>query len=146
MGKFLKELIASLTVPSDVHVTLWENWPNLNAAPALLQQIFLNLIDNAIKFNRATHKLVEIGWRDLDNDQYEFFVRDNGIGIKPRYTEQIFGVFERLHTSEEFPGTGIGLAIVKKAIHSLRGSIRLESTPGEGTTFFVAFSKVQQGI
>jgi PAS domain S-box-containing protein len=143
MEKFMQELITLLNSPSDVYINLWKNWPNLHAAPDLLQQVFLNLIDNAITYNRATHKLVEIGWRELDNDQYEFFVRDNGIGINARYMGHIFGVFERLHTSEEFPGTGIGLAIVQKAIHSLNGSIRVESTPGEGTTFLVTLPKVQ---
>ncbi|MDY6954238.1 MAG: ATP-binding protein, partial [Thermodesulfobacteriota bacterium] len=69
---------------------------------------------------------------------YELFVRDNGIGIEPRHQEQIFRMFHRLHTRKEYGGTGLGLAIVKKAASKLHGSVRLESTFGEGCTFFVS--------
>jgi PAS domain S-box-containing protein len=145
MEKFLKELTASIDFPSDVHIVMGDDWPTLKMDPTLLGQIFLNLIDNATKFNDTAHKLVEIGWQAVESDKYEFFIRDNGIGIKPRYVEQIFGIFERLHTRKEFPGTGIGLAIVQKAVRALGGSIRLESTPGEGTTFFITLPKAQKG-
>lgn len=144
MGSFLRELITSLDLPSDVHITMADDWPNLKIEPDLLRQIFWNLIDNAVKFNNSVHKLVEMGWQSLDNDQYEFYVRDNGIGIEPRYWDQIFGIFERLHTRDEFPGTGIGLAIVKKAVHELDGSIGLESKPGEGSTFLITLPKDQK--
>ncbi len=144
VGSFLRELITTLDLPSDVHIAMADDWPSLKIEPALLRQIFLNLIDNAVKFNNSIHKLVEIGWQSLDNDRYTFFVRDNGIGIKSRYWDQIFGIFKRLHTPEEFPGTGIGLAIAKKAVHELNGSIGLESKPGEGSTFFVTLPKKQK--
>jgi light-regulated signal transduction histidine kinase (bacteriophytochrome) len=73
-------------------------------------------------------------------------VRDNGIGMLPCYHEQIFGVCKRLHTSEEYEGTGVGLAIVKKATNKLGGSIRVESRAGKGTTFFIALPKKQEQI
>jgi chemotaxis family two-component system sensor kinase Cph1 len=106
--------------------------------------IFQNLIKNAIKFNRSPRKRIEIGWLPVDDARYEVFVRDNGIGIEPRYHEQIFRVFQRLHTREEYGGTGLGLAIVRKAVGKLRGSLRLESKLGEGSTFFVALPKTQK--
>lgn len=142
MERLLKDIIATIDIPTDVHIAINDDWPALKSDPSLVRMFFLNLIDNAIKFNNAPNKLVEIGWRNLDYEKYEFFVRDNGIGIKPRYMEQIFGIFERLHTRKEFQGTGIGLAMVRKAIQALGGSIRLESTPGEGTTFFITLPKV----
>ena len=141
---FLNELIASMKLPTNVHVSLKDDMPDLSMERRLLRQVFQNLIDNAIKFNHSPHKLVEIGWRSIDEEHYEFSVRDNGIGIKPQYRDQIFGVFERLHTRDEFPGTGIGLAIVQKIIQKVGGSIRLESEPGDGSTFFVTLPKVQQ--
>ena len=115
---------------------------------SLVRQIFQNLIINAIKFNCSSDKRVEIDWRpDPDGQEcYEFCVRDNGIGIEPRYHDQIFRVFQRLHTREEYEGTGIGLAIVKKAINKLNGSIDIRSEFGKGSTFCVTLPKTRKEI
>jgi PAS domain S-box-containing protein len=143
MGVLFQELMASLDLSPDVDVVMANDWPTIDSDPTLLRQIFQDLIRNAVKFNHSTRKRVEIGWHPAGKD-YELFVRDNGIGIEPRYHEQIFGVFQRLHTRKEYEGTGLGLAIVKKAASKLRGSVRVESKPGEGTTFFVALPKTQE--
>jgi len=103
--------------------------------------VFQNLISNAVKFNESSPKTVELGWREQDADHWEFHVRDNGIGIEPRFHKQIFRVFERLHTEDEFEGTGIGLAIVRKGLTYLQGSSRVESKPGQGSTFYVTLPK-----
>ena len=103
--------------------------------------LFQNLIGNAAKFNVSSVKRVELSWREPDAEHWEFTVRDNGIGIEPRFQEQIFRVFERLHTTEEYEGTGIGLAIVRKAVNRLRGTIHVDSTPGEGSAFSVTLPK-----
>jgi len=124
-----------MNLPDNVHIAIKNDWPRFKAEPSLLRRIFSNLIDNAYKFNDSDHIIIEIGWQIPDNDHYEIFVRDNGIGVAPHFADQIFKVFERLHTSDEFPGMGIGLAIVKKAVHKLEGSIRLDSVPGEGSRF-----------
>jgi light-regulated signal transduction histidine kinase (bacteriophytochrome) len=144
VGAFLQELIASLELPPDVEVVMEDDWPTIDVEPTLLRQIFQNLIGNAIKFNTSTRKRVEIGWLPLGEKQYELFVRDNGIGIKPGHHEKIFRVFQRLHTRQEYEGTGLGLAIVKKGTSRLHGSVRVESEPGKGSTFFIALLKTQK--
>ncbi len=144
LGILLQELIASLALSPDVEVVMGHDWPTLDTDPTLLRQILQILIRNAIKFNHSSRKRVEIAWLPAGEQSYELFVRDNGIGIDPRYHEIIFGVFERLHAREEYEGTGLGLAIVKKAASKLGGSVRVESRIGEGSTFFVALPKTQR--
>jgi len=144
MGVFLQKLIASLNLPPEVEIVMRDDWPTIDTEPTLLRQIFQNIIENAVKFNDSPDKRVEIGWLLLGEECCEVFVRDNGIGIEPRHQEQIFHVFQRLHTSDEYDGTGIGLAIVRKAISKLHASVRVESKPGEGSTFFVALPKTQE--
>lgn len=145
LGHFLQDLLDSLEIPASAEVHLAEQWPTLEAQPPLLRQIFQNLVQNGLTFNQSPAKRVELGWRLIASNCYEFFVRDNGIGIKSEYQEQIFNVFQRLHTNEEYPGTGIGLAIVKKAAEKLQGSVRVESTEGQGSTFYVILPKFQEG-
>jgi len=144
MGSFFDALLAILELPKEVKVLKAANWPVLEAEPILLKQVFLNLIVNAVKYNSASEKLVELGWFPDGDDNYVFYVRDNGIGIDKRYHEQIFRVFERLHTREEYEGTGAGLAIVKKAVSRLNGTVRVESAPGAGSTFYVTLPANQK--
>lgn len=144
LGVFLQDLIASLSLSPDVEVVMANDWPTIHTDPTLLREIFQNLIKNGVKFNRASRKRLEIGWLPAGEQMCELFVRDNGIGIDPRYHQQIFGVFQRLHTREEYEGTGVGLAIVKKAVSKLQGSVRIESNVGEGSTFFVALPKTRR--
>ncbi|HXE58691.1 MAG TPA: ATP-binding protein, partial [Gemmatimonadales bacterium] len=73
------------------------------------------------------------------------WVADNGIGIEPRYHERIFGVFERLHGGERYPGTGVGLAIVKKGVERMRGRLGLESAPGQGSRFWLELATDRRG-
>ena len=137
LNTVLQEIITSLSLPEDVDI-LWQGtWPTMEVEPVLLRQIFQNLISNATKFNRAPRKRIELGWRPVGEHDCELYVRDNGLGIDPRYSEQIFQIFQRLHTKQEYEGTGIGLAIVKKAVSRMGGTVHVTSTPGEGSTFFV---------
>ncbi len=142
-GRFLKDVIGYISLPANAKITMAEDWPIIEADALMLRQIFQNLIENAVKFNNSPTILVELGWRTQTDGGYEFLVSDNGFGIDYPYHEQIFRVFERLHTREDYKGSGIGLAIVKKAVTSLGGSIHLESKSGEGSTFFVVLPKTQ---
>lgn len=109
--------------------------PTVNCDRVQISEVFKNIISNAIKFNAAVHPVVDIRVHE-EADFYLFSVKDNGIGIDPRYADRIFQLFERLHPREEFPGTGAGLAICKKIIEGLDGRIWVESFPGDGSTFF----------
>jgi PAS domain S-box-containing protein len=109
--------------------------PSVKIPEVQLTQVLQNLIENAVKYRRGGG--VEIGIDAVGRDgAWEFAVSDNGIGIAPEYREQIFGIFKRLHTNDEYPGTGIGLAICQRIIQKAGGRIWVESEPGCGSTFF----------
>jgi PAS domain S-box-containing protein len=110
--------------------------PTVLADPLQLEQVLMNLVSNAIKFRRQDEPLrIHVCAQRL-NGFWQFAVSDNGIGIEAEYLDRIFVIFQRLHTKDAYPGTGIGLAIVKRIIDRHRGTVRVESTPGEGSTFF----------
>jgi signal transduction histidine kinase len=103
-----------------------------------------NLLDNAIKFTAGRpHRAIEIGVR-LVQGQALFWVRDNGPGFDMRYHDRIFEIFQRLHRAEEFPGTGVGLAIVRKAVERMHGKVWAESARGDGATFYIQLPAVEQ--
>lgn len=108
--------------------------PTIPADGRLLRQVFQNLICNAIKFHGTALPKVQIS-AVKKNKEWEFSIKDNGIGIAKEYLERIFAVFERLHSSESYPGTGIGLAICKKIVERYGGRIWVDSEPGKGSTF-----------
>jgi PAS domain S-box-containing protein len=110
--------------------------PVVMSDPLQLEQVFANLVSNAIKFRKPDEPLrIHVGARGMDGS-WEFSVSDNGIGMETEYLERIFVIFQRLHTRDTYPGTGIGLAIAKRIVERHGGKIRVESTPGEGSTFF----------
>jgi PAS domain S-box-containing protein len=115
--------------------------PTVLADGVQLGQVFQNLIDNAVKFRGDAPPHVHISACE-DGERWRFAVRDNGIGIDPAQADRLFRVFERLHTEEEYPGTGIGLAICKKIVERHCGRIWLESEPGNGATFYFTLPKV----
>ncbi len=103
--------------------------------------VLRNLIGNAIKFTRDRPKpLIEVGSR-VDTDHCLLWVRDNGVGFDMQYHDRIFGIFQRLHRAEDYPGTGVGLALVAKAVQRMGGRVWAESRPGEGATFFMEFPR-----
>ncbi|MGA8476819.1 MAG: ATP-binding protein [Chthoniobacterales bacterium] len=112
--------------------------PPARGDSAMLRQVFVNLLDNAIKFSRVRKDAtIEIGG-SCDQDQNVYYVKDNGVGFDEKYIAKLFGVFQRLHAEEEFAGTGVGLALVQRIILRHGGKVWAESEPGEGATFYFA--------
>jgi PAS domain S-box-containing protein len=109
--------------------------PSLRVHSAHLQQLFQNLIGNAIKYRSPDRPPVVHVTAACENGHWIFAVKDNGMGIDSQYQERIFGLFKRLHTREEYPGTGIGLAICQRIVDRYQGRIWVESEPGKGSTF-----------
>lgn len=110
--------------------------PEISANPVQMTQLFQNLISNALKFRSERTPQIHIG-AQRERNQWHLTVADNGIGIESEYLERIFMIFQRLHGRQEYPGTGIGLAICRKIVDKHGGRIYAESTPGEGTTFHI---------
>jgi light-regulated signal transduction histidine kinase (bacteriophytochrome) len=103
--------------------------------------VFSNLISNAVKFAKAdVPPVIKIGWNETLKE-YEFYVEDNGIGIDPRHHQEIFDIFKRLHTADQYTGSGAGLAIVKAALEDQGGRVRVESSLGQGAKFIFTIPK-----
>jgi len=132
-------MFASPFEQRDVHITC-DRLPIVCGTSSLLAQLFQNLIGNALKFHGKNPPRVHIGCAD-DHTEWRFFVRDNGIGIDPKYVERIFLLFQRLHERGKYPGTGIGLAIAKRIVEHHGGRIWVESAEGTGSTFFFTLPK-----
>jgi PAS domain S-box-containing protein len=140
LSEFFKNLTANLVSDESVNVSITSPLPTLQVSPTVLNQVFQNIITNAYKYNVSDDKKIMIDGYD-DGDNYVISVSDNGIGIDPRFHERVFQLFQRLHTKEEYDGTGIGLAIVQKAVEHLGWHIALSSTLNEGSTFYITFPK-----
>lgn len=113
-----------------------QNLPQIPIKERRIGQVFHNLISNAIKFRKENVLTkIKIGYEEKENE-YIFFVSDNGVGINNKYLDRIFGLFKRLYTRQEYPGTGIGLALVKKIVENHKGRIWVESEIDKGSTFY----------
>jgi len=132
----LKRALANLQASiADSHAEVTHTaLPLVTGDQSQLTQLFQNLIGNALKFRASRPPRVQV-WAEQQDGHWAFGVSDNGIGIEPQYAEKIFTVFQRLHTREEYPGTGIGLALCKKIVERHGGKIWVESQPGQGSTF-----------
>jgi signal transduction histidine kinase len=118
--------------------------PTVCADATQLTHVFQNLIENAIKFRAERRPEIQIGSRPHEKGWRLFWVRDNGIGIDPQYAERVFMIFQRLHTRNKYPGTGIGLAVCKRIIERHGGKIWVESRPEQGATFY--FTLPDEGV
>lgn len=118
----------------------YDELPTVHGDAVQLRQIFQNLISNSIKFRSESTPHIKITFNEKDN-QYVFAVKDNGIGINPKYFQQIFVIFQRLHTRDKYPGSGIGLSLCKKIIERHGGELWIESDEGAGSTFYFNLMK-----
>jgi light-regulated signal transduction histidine kinase (bacteriophytochrome) len=109
--------------------------PSVRLHEFQLQQLFQNLIGNAIRYRTNAPPRIHVTSK-RQGKEWLFSVQDNGIGIDPQYKEQVFGIFKRLHSTAEYPGTGMGLAICQRIVERAGGRIWVESQPGQGSTFF----------
>jgi light-regulated signal transduction histidine kinase (bacteriophytochrome) len=108
----------------------------------LLKQVLANLIDNAVKYSRSRDPAtIEIGCAGEEAGRAVLFVRDNGVGFEMQYAHKLFGVFQRLHRAEEFEGTGIGLATVRRIVSRHGGRVWAEGTLNEGATFYFTLAR-----
>lgn len=134
------EVLDSLMVPENFKVTISGELPVIKFPRVNLEQIFANLISNAIKYHDKSSGHIEVGYRDK-NSFHEFWVKDDGPGIAPEYHEKIFVIFQTLQARDSMESTGIGLTIVKKIVEDRGGSITLKSEPGKGTKFVFSIPK-----
>ncbi|HEY5807083.1 MAG TPA: ATP-binding protein [Povalibacter sp.] len=110
--------------------------PTWQVDPGLLQQVFVNLLSNAVKFTRDRAKArIEIGYR-MNGTTLVCFVKDNGVGFNMKYMNKLFGVFQRLHSADQFEGTGVGLSIVRRIIERHGGTVWVDGAQDEGATFY----------
>jgi len=156
LGKLVGELVADLDeqiretgAQIDIGVL-----PTLSADPAQMRQLFQNLISNALKYSRQdVPSVIEISCEVKPGEgrhpgggrgtSYQFTVADNGIGFKDEYAERIFGIFKRLHGSESYSGTGVGLAICRKIVERHNGTITASAVPDRGATFTITLPEIQ---
>ncbi len=136
MNKLVKEVLTDInnTINHNAEITLG-TLPSAQADPALIKQVVVNLLSNAIKYTSKTKTpIIEIT-SEFSDGEVIYIVKDNGDGFDMRHIDKLFGVFQRLHTSNQFEGTGVGLATVKRIINKHGGRIWAEAEPGKGATF-----------
>ena len=120
---------------------VYDDMPILQSYRVPITQIFHCLLDNALNYSKEnTPPKIEIKFEE-NKTEYLLSFKDNGIGINPNFHDKIFLIFQRLHNSDKFAGTGIGLSLVKRQVEYLGGKVWLESQEGEGTTFFIQIPK-----
>ena len=138
----LKEALGNLAAMIDEHraIITHEALPSVHADASQLVLVFQNLISNAVKFHGVDLPNVHVSAQD-QGPEWVFSIKDNGLGIDQKYADKIFLLFQRLHTRQEYPGTGMGLAICKRIIQRHGGRLWFESVPGGGSTFFFTIPK-----
>ncbi len=136
-NQLVREVLALLSPPDTVQLEVGD-LPTIQCDVASMRQVWTNLLSNAIKYSaKRPDPRVEVGLTRTDTECW-FYVRDNGAGFDPAYADRLFGVFQRLHSQEQFEGTGVGLAIVRRIVERHGGRVWAESQPNQGATFYFA--------
>ena len=139
LDQLVKDVVAEIGQDARGRDIVWKvgALPICYGDRSMLRLVVVNLVSNAVKFTRMRSPAeIEIGWVDPNKKEFEVFVKDNGAGFDMRYVDKLFGVFQRLHLSEQFEGTGIGLATAQRIIHRHGGQIRGEGAVDQGATFY----------
>jgi light-regulated signal transduction histidine kinase (bacteriophytochrome) len=145
LDQLVKEVQNEVSGETDGRNVTWQiaPLPDLHGDRSMLKLALVNLISNAIKFTRTRPEpKIEIGCTEKRKDKVVVFVRDNGVGFDMKYVNKLFGVFQRLHRTEEFEGTGIGLATVQRIIHRHGGQVWAEGQVGSGATVYLSLPRV----
>lgn len=144
LTRLVRDVEAEVMADADGRAVTWryDTLPPVDADPSLLRLVFVNLLSNAVKYS-ATRDRAEIEVRvdSVESADTVVFVRDNGVGFDPQYGHKLFGVFQRLHRAEEFGGTGIGLANVRRIIERHGGRVWAEGQIDHGATFYVSLPR-----
>jgi PAS domain S-box-containing protein len=142
LGKLVQDVIQEFELETANREIEWQvsPLPEIIGDRAMLRLVLENLISNALKFTRSrTPAKIEVGWMPGPDAEKIIFIRDNGVGFDMQYADKLFGVFQRLHRAEQFEGTGIGLANVRRIIERHGGKTWAEAQPGQGATFYFSF-------
>jgi PAS domain S-box-containing protein len=145
LSSLLEEAIRDLQPEMATREIEWRigKLPFVECDPALVKQVFANLLSNALKFTRTRERaVIEVGETTQDG-RVVIFVRDNGVGFSMKYVDKLFGVFQRLHRPEDFEGTGIGLATVQRIVHKHGGRVWAEGELNKGATFYLTLEAVE---
>lgn len=125
----------------DISNIKYQTLPSIYSDNTQMHQLFQNLIENGLKYNNSEFPRIDVSYTEVEGEKYHFLIKDNGIGIDPKFNQQIFEMFKRLHTKDKYEGTGIGLAICKKIVDTFDGEIWLESEVGKGCAFNIILPK-----
>lgn len=148
LEQMVKEVQQDLQPDVEGRDIVWEidPLPEVQGDSSMLRLVIVNLISNAVKYTRTRVQAhIKIGCFPGQQDETVFFIRDNGVGFDMQYANKLFGVFQRLHSTEEFEGTGIGLATIRRIIHRHGGRTWAEGVVEEGATFYFSLPKSRKG-
>jgi light-regulated signal transduction histidine kinase (bacteriophytochrome) len=138
MDRLVREMLNDLQFETDGRDIVWEigELPEVRGDPSMVRLVMQNLLSNALKYTRTRQRaVIEVGSTEGEEEAV-FFVRDNGVGFDEAYADKLFGIFQRLHNTEQFEGTGIGLATVRRIVERHGGRTWAEGGLGSGATFY----------
>jgi PAS domain S-box-containing protein len=141
-GVLVRDVIELSAPPKNIRISIAPEMPTIASEKVPLQQVFMNLIGNAVKHAASADARIDVNWAD-EGDFYDFSVADNGPGIPPQYHERIFGIFQTLEARDKVEGTGIGLSVVKKIVEAKGGRVSVQSDVGQGATFSFLWPKAE---